>query len=214
MTDLWTKAKPIFACASTLQGSAREAYLGRACRTPEIRREVESLLAAHDHPDSFFKHLATRSQTVISHYEIGERLGEGGMSLVYRAHDTRLHRWVAIKFLQFWTMADHGSRDRLFQEARSASRLNHPHIATIHEVDEQNGVGFIVMEFINGKTLNRMIPATGLPVDRALYYGAQMADALATAHSAGILHGDLKPLNVMVTEHDHIKLLDFGLACA
>src|SRR4029077_16362308 len=137
---------------------------------------------------------------VLGHYEIHERIGEGGMAIVYRARDTRLERWVAVKALQPWAMADPGARDRLTQEARSASALNHPNIITVHEITEENGVQFIVMEYIDGKTLNRCVPPEGLPIENALYFAVQIADALATAHSAGIVHGDVKPLNIMVTD--------------
>ena len=132
-------------------------------------------------------------QQTISHYRIQERIGEGGMALVYKARDMQLARLVALKVLPPWAAGNAESRERLLTEARCASALNHPNIVTVHEIAQENGVDFIVMEYLSGKTLKDLIPAKGLPVFRVLNYALAVANALATAHSTGILHGDLKP---------------------
>ena len=146
------------------------------------------------------------------HYRIEAKLGEGGMGVVYKAHDAHLDRVVAIKFLSPDRVADPDRKQRFFQEARAASALNHPNIVTIHDIRSDTGIDFIVMEYVEGKTLDDLLPPHGLPARRALHYAVQIADALAKAHAAGILHRDLKPSNVMVTNDGRLKILDFGLA--
>jgi serine/threonine protein kinase len=148
----------------------------------------------------------------VSHYQILEKLGEGGMGVVYKAMDTHLDRLVAIKVLPREKVADAERKRRFVQEAKSASALNHPNIVTIYDIDSADGIDFIAMELIVGKTLERWIPRHGLRLNEALKYSVQIADALAAAHSAGIVHRDLKPNNVMVTEQGLVKILDFGLA--
>lgn len=148
----------------------------------------------------------------ITHYEILEMVGEGGMGVVYKARDTRLQRFVAIKVLPSERMADPERKRRFIQEARAASALNHPNIITVHDIACDAGRDFIVMEFVAGKTLDQLIGRKGLTLNDTMKYGAQMADALAAAHSAGIIHRDLKPGNVMVTDNGMVKVLDFGLA--
>ncbi|MGC9973416.1 MAG: serine/threonine-protein kinase, partial [Bryobacteraceae bacterium] len=148
----------------------------------------------------------------IAHYTILEKLGEGGMGVVYKARDTRLDRVVALKFLPAEKVADADRRRRFIQEARAASALHHPSIVTIHDIDEADGAHFIVMEYVQGKTLNQLIGRKGLRLADALNYGVQVADALARAHRAGIVHRDVKPSNIMVDEHGLVKVLDFGLA--
>jgi serine/threonine protein kinase len=148
----------------------------------------------------------------ISHYEILEKLGAGGMGEIYKAHDPRLNRFVAIKVLSDGLTADPARRRRFTQEAQAASALNHPNIITIHDVVTEPGAEFMVMEFVAGRTLLELIPKGGLRVPQALAYAVQIADALGAAHSAGIIHRDLKPGNVMVTASGLIKILDFGLA--
>ena len=147
-----------------------------------------------------------------SHYRVLEKLGAGGMGEVYRAHDERLDRDVAIKILPLSVRDDPAARSRLLGEARSASQLNHSHICTVYEVGEENGVAFIAMEFIAGRSLRGIIPPDGLPVEQVVRYGAQIADALAHAHQRRIVHRDLKPANVAVTPDGSAKVLDFGLA--
>ena len=149
----------------------------------------------------------------IAHYQVLEKLGEGGMGEVYTARDPRLNRTVALKALPASMMADPQRRQRFLQEARAASALNHPNIITIHDILSLEGGEYLVMEFVEGKTLAELIPASGgLPLAEVLRYAIPMADALAAAHTAGIVHRDLKPANIMVTNSGHVKLLDFGLA--
>ena len=148
----------------------------------------------------------------ISHYRILDKLGEGGMGVVYKTEDAHLDRFVALKVLPPERVADPERKRRFVQEAKAASALNHPNIVTIYDIDEADGVDFIAMEYVQGKTLERMIGRKGLPVGEALHYAVQMADALAKAHAAGIVHRDLKPSNVMVTDDGVVKVLDFGLA--
>jgi eukaryotic-like serine/threonine-protein kinase len=148
----------------------------------------------------------------ISHYEVLEKLGEGGMGVVYRARDTHLDRLVAIKILPGEKVADPERKRRFVQEAKAASALNHPNIITVHDVAQDAGMYFIVMEFVPGKTLDQLIGRKGLKLNEALKYGVQIADALSRAHTAGIIHRDLKPGNIMVDEHGLVKVLDFGLA--
>src|SRR5256712_3728394 len=134
----------------------------------------------------------------VSHYQILEKLGEGGMGVVYKAMDTHLDRLVAVKVLPPEKVADADRKRRFIQEAKAASALNHPNIVTIYDIDSADGIDFIAMEFVAGKTLDRCIPRHGLRLNEALKYSVQIADALATAHSAGIVHRDLKPGNRMV----------------
>jgi eukaryotic-like serine/threonine-protein kinase len=152
----------------------------------------------------------------ISHYEIVEKLGEGGMGVVYKARDTHLGRFVAIKVLPPEKVADAERKRRFVQEAKSASALNHPNIITIYDIASDNGLDFIAMEYVPGKPLNQVIARRGLPFAEALKYAVQIADAMAAAHAAGIIHRDLKPGNVMVSgapeRSGFVKVLDFGLA--
>ena len=148
----------------------------------------------------------------LSHFEILEKLGEGGMGVVYKARDTHLDRLVAIKILPPDKVGDRDRRLRFVQEAKTASALNHPGIVTIHDIAQHDGVDFIAMEFVSGRTLDHVIPRRGLRLNETVDYGIQIADALAAAHAAGIVHRDLKPSNIVVTEQGRIRILDFGLA--
>jgi tRNA A-37 threonylcarbamoyl transferase component Bud32 len=148
----------------------------------------------------------------LAHYAIESKLGEGGMGAVYKARDTRLDRPVAIKVLLQDRVSDPGRRQRFVQEAKAASALNHPNIVTIHDISAAGDGDFMVMEFIDGQTLDALIPRGGMRPARVLTLAVQIADALATAHQAGIVHRDLKPSNLMVTGTGLIKILDFGVA--
>src|ERR1700737_2969697 len=144
-------------------------------------------------------------------YEILSALGAGGMGEVYKATDTRLDRTVAIKILPEALAADPQFRDRFDREARTISQLDHPHICALYDVGEHDGTAFLVMQYLEGETLEARLKKGTLPLDQALQYAIQIAEALATAHKAGIVHRDLKPGNIMLTKAG-AKLLDFGLA--
>jgi TolB-like protein/tetratricopeptide (TPR) repeat protein/predicted Ser/Thr protein kinase len=212
------EVKKVLAGALERAPGERHAYLDQACAEADLRREVESLIAAHDQTQSSFlaqpaipaKELAIGSR--LGPYEILSRIGAGGMGDVYRASDTKLGRSVAIKVLPPGFVDDAERLARFQREARMLASLNHPNIVTIHSFEEIAGVHFLTMELIEGRPLNQVIPKGGLPVDQILEFADAISEALDAAHEKGIVHRDLKPANVMVTGEGRVKVLDFGLA--
>src|SRR5205807_4740608 len=156
--------------------------------------------------------MSFESGETLLHYRIVAKIGEGGMGHVYQAEDTKLGRLVALKFLPPDTIRDEKAKQRLMREARAASALNHPNIVTIYSIDEQDGLDFIVMEYVSGETLKDVVHRGAIEFPQVLEVGEQVADALAAAHSLKIIHRDIKPANILLTPRGQAKVLDFGLA--
>lgn len=221
-SDEWARLKELFDGARALPPDARPAYLAEACGGDEaLRREVEQLLVSHDAAGSFLETpaAALADQTMMAGlegqrlgpYRMESRIGAGGMGEVYRAVDTRLNRPVAIKFLSS-DLADLSARRRFQQEAQMASALNHPHIVTVHEAGEFEGRQYLVTELVDGGTLKEWAKAAPRSWRQIAELMVGVADAVAAAHAAGILHRDIKPDNILVTTSGYAKLADFGLA--
>ena len=225
--DLWQQVQQLFDAALQHSPEKRQEFLEQACGSnQELRREVESLLAAHDQSGSFMAEPALAGMAEVLHratsrfqpgdtvggYKVLDLVGRGGMGEVYRARDTRLKRDVAIKVLPRAFAAD-GERLRRFeQEARSAAALNHPNIVSVHDMGTADGSPYIVSELLEGQNLREVLRQGAVPARKALDYAIQTAHGLAAAHDVGIVHRDLKPENLFITKDGRLKILDFGLA--
>jgi len=215
----WNRITELVADAWDMDPAERDAFLASACSGDEsLRQEVLILLKDKENLSGFLEHsLPAGSDPIqagatIGSYEIEDKLGEGGMGVVYRARDTRLERTVAIKIVRIAGFYSQHRRERFLCEARTTAALNHPNIVTIHDVGSAGEIDFIAMEYVPGVTLDKLLSEKRLPVADVLRYGEQIACALAYAHARRIIHRDLKPGNIIITESGAAKVLDFGLA--
>lgn len=222
----WSEIRRLFDAASDLPTEQRGAFLNAECKDERILREVRGLLDWEEKSGEFIEapaiHVAAQSLVngsgepvageIIDRYKIVSLLGSGGMGVVYKAEDTRLGRAVALKFLLAEYTGDSSALERFRAEARILSALNHPNICVVYDISESEHRTFIAMEYVAGRRLDQLISGAPVPYSRALRYAAQIAAGLAKAHAAGVIHRDLKPGNIMITDEGEVKLLDFGVA--
>ncbi|HZU28696.1 MAG TPA: protein kinase [Bryobacteraceae bacterium] len=221
-SDLWRRAEDLLHAALELPPETRDDFLRGSCAgDDELQTEVRSLLSSEQQAGSFLErpaaHLLAGGDSLagqtVSHYRIVDRIGGGGMGVVYRAEDTRLRRFVAVKFLSEAFLRDPEALSRFRREAYTASRIDHPHICTVHDVDEDDhGRPFLVMELLQGETLRERLQRGAVAVPDILDWANDVAGALHAAHDAGIVHRDIKPANLFLTTSGGAKILDFGLA--
>ena len=225
--ETWQQLRKIFDDALRQKPEERQSFVNRACGGDELLvREIESLLSSLDSADSFMETPAIArvadqilpgnrqfsNGQVLGHYRIIEQIGAGGMGEVYLAKDLKLNRKVAVKVLHQNLSSDNQASRRLRREAQVAASLEHPHICAIYEIAETGDCSFIVMQYVEGRTLGDILAKERLSVEKSLDLAIQIADALAEAHSRGIIHRDIKPANIIVNEKGQAKVLDFGLA--
>src|SRR5262245_10401415 len=225
--DQWRQVDQLFQAALERAPEERTSFISEACGGDDsLRREVEALLAADGQAESFIEApayavaapLLVEDETpspmgkIIGHYQVISLVGRGGMGEVYCARDTKLDRVVALKILPKEMSVDWERMRRFSREAKAASALNHPNVAHIYEIGEENGMSFIAMEYVEGQTLAAKINGQPLETTEIVEIGLQIADALDEAHGKGITHRDIKPANVMLTARGQVKVLDFGLA--
>jgi serine/threonine protein kinase len=215
----WDRIKQIFERAVELDPASRASFLDSACgNDPSLRAEVEQLVAEDDRGGGLIEESlvpiqknALSSGSRLGPYEIVSAIGAGGMGEVYQARDSRLKRTVAIKVLPEYLASDRQARLRFEREAAAVAGLSHPHICALYDIGHQDGIDYLVMEYLEGETVAHRLSNSALPLDELVRYAVEIADALEEAHQHGIIHRDLKPSNVMLTKSG-AKLLDFGVA--